>query len=158
MKKLYICLIIFDLFMATIIWLPHFSLFNTRVFIDSTSSMSPAIKAGSVVFSKKINSYKINDIITFESDPISTTHRIFRIINRDGKDFFVTKGDNNDALDNYLIPQENIIGKVIYIIPYLGILLTFLKTKLGLYSFILLPTLIILIVEFRKILKLYKEA
>lgn len=151
MKKLYICLIIFDLFMGTIIWLPHFDLFETRVFIDNSNSMWPKIKAGSVILAKKTNTYKKGDIITFQSDPISTTHRIYKIINRDGKDFFVTKGDQNDALDSYLVSQEKIIGKVIYIIPYLGYLLTVLKTKLGLYLFIFLPTLTIMLVEFKKI-------
>lgn len=152
MKRLYLCLIIFDLFMGTIIWLPHFDLFNVSVFIDNTSSMLPAIKPGSVVIIKKTNTYKKGDIVTFKSDPISTTHRIFKIINRDGKDFFITKGDNNNAFDSYLTSPENIIGKVISIIPYLGILLTFLKTKLGISLLIFLPTLIIILIELRKIL------
>lgn len=151
MKRLYICLIIFDLFMGTIIWLPHLNLFETRVFVDNSNSMWPKIKAGSVIFTKKTNSYKKGDIITFQSDPISTTHRIYKIINRNGKDFFVTKGDQNDALDSYLVSQENIIGKVIYIIPYLGLLLMALKTRFGLYLFIFLPTLIIMLVELKKL-------
>lgn len=151
MKKLYICLIIFDLLMGAIIWLPHFNLLNTKVFIDNTSSMLPIIKPGSVIFSQKTNSYKIGDIITFVSEPISTTHRIYKIINRDGSDFYITKGDRNDALDNYLIPQKNIIGKVIYIVPYLGNLINFLKTRPGLYLFIILPTLTIIIIEIKKI-------
>lgn len=151
MKRLYIFLIFFDLFMGTIIWLPHFNLSETRVFIDNSNSMRPKIKTGSVIFVKKTNTYKKGDIITFKSNPISTTHRIYKIINRDGKDFFVTKGDQNDALDSYLVSQESIFGKVIYIIPYLGYLLTVLKTKPGLFLFIFLPTLIIMLVEIKKI-------
>ena len=157
MKKLYIFLIVFDLFMGTIIWLPHFDLFETRVFIDNSNSMWPSIKAGSVIFAKKTNTYKKGDIITFKSEPISTTHRIFKIVNRDGKDFFVTKGDQNDALDSYLISQENIFGKVIYTTPYLGYLLLFLKTKLGLSLLIFLPTTIIFFVESKKILNMIKN-
>lgn len=152
MKKLYLCLIIFDLFMGTIIWLPHFDLFNLRIFIDNTSSMLPTIKPGSVVIVQKTGTYKKGDIVTFKSDPISTTHRIFKIINRDGKDFLITKGDNNNAFDNDQTPAENIIGKVILIIPYLGVLLTFLKTKLGLSLLIFLPSAIIILVELKKII------
>ena len=151
MKKLYLCLIIFDLFMGMIIWLPHFDLFNIRVFIDNTDSMLPKIKPGSIVVTQKANTYQKGDIITFQSDPISTTHRIFKIVNRDGKDFFITKGDNNNAFDNYLTPQENIIGKVVVITPYLGNLLTFLKTNLGMCLLIFLPTLTIVLIELRKI-------
>ena len=154
MKKLYLCLIIFDLFMGLIIWLPHFDLFNIRIFIDNTSSMMPTIKPGSVVIIQKTGTYQKGDIVTFDSDPISTTHRIFKIVNRDGKDFFITKGDNNNAFDNDQTPAENIIGKVIFIIPFLGILLTFLKTQLGISLLIFLPTLIIISIEFRKILLL----
>lgn len=140
--------------MGTIIWLPHFDLFNFRVFIDNTSSMMPTIKPGSVVIIQKTGTYQKGDIVTFKSDPISTTHRIFKIVNRDGKDFFITKGDNNNVLDNDQTPAENIIGKVIFIIPYLGMLLTFLKTQLGLSLLIFLPTVIIILVELRKILLL----
>lgn len=144
--------------MGTIIWLPHFDLFETRVFIDNSNSMWPSIKTGSVIFAKKTNTYKKGDVITFKSDPVSTTHRIFKIINRDGKDFFITKGDQNDALDSYLVSQENIYGKVIYTIPYIGYLLLFLKTKQGLFSFIFLPTLIILLVEVKKIFNEIKNS
>jgi len=150
-QRLYLLLIILDLFMCSIVWLPHLNLFNTKVFIDKTGSMLPAIRPGSVIFAQKTNSYKIGDIITFQSDPISTTHRIYKIINRNGRDFFITKGDKNDALDNYLIPHEKIIGKVKIIIPFLGYLLIFLKTHLGLYLLIFLPTLSIVIIEFKKI-------
>jgi signal peptidase len=143
--------------MFSIIWLPHFNLNDSRVFIEKTGSMFPAIKPGSVIFVQKTTSYKINDIITFQSDPISTTHRIYKIVNRNGKDYFVTKGDRNDALDNYLISHENIIGKVKYTMPYLGFLLTFLKTKLGLYLFIFLPTLSIIIIEVKKIFREFNK-
>ncbi len=138
--------------MGIIIWLPHFDLFNIRIFIDNTSSMLPAIKPGSVVIIQKTGTYQKGDIVTFKSDPISTTHRIFKIVNRDGKDFFITKGDNNNAFDNDQTPSEDIIGKVVFIIPYLGILLTFLKTKLGLSLLIFLPTTIIILVELKKII------
>ncbi len=152
MKKIYLFLIIFDLFMGTIIWLPHFDLFNIRIFIDNTSSMMPTIKPGSVVIVQKTGTYQKGDIVTFKSDPISTTHRIFKIINRDGKDFLITKGDNNNAFDINQTPSEDIIGKVVFIIPYLGMLLTFLKTKLGLSLLIFLPASIIILVELKKII------
>lgn len=151
MKKLYSLLIIFDLLIVLTIRIPHFNMFNSRVFIDQTGSMMPSIRPGSVIFTKYTNMYKNGDIITFPGDPNPITHRIFKTINRNGYDFFVTKGDANDALDNTLVDSRKIIGKVVLIIPYLGILINFLKTKIGLYLFIFLPTLSIIVIEIKKI-------
>jgi len=51
---------------------------------------------------------------------------------------FVTKGDNNPYPDRDPVPENNIIGKVIYRIPLLGYLFLFLRTPLGLIVFITL--------------------
>jgi signal peptidase I len=64
-------------------------------------------------------------------------HRAFFKINVDGKRYYLTKGDNNPVMDhqNYYcprpdvrnspIPEENLRGKVIFRIPYLGYLKLF---------------------------------
>ncbi len=58
-------------------------------------------------------------------------HRVFFIIDVNGKDYYITRGDNNPVLDmqvydyysmtgNYPVPDENYKGKVILRIPILG--------------------------------------
>ncbi|NYZ77048.1 hypothetical protein H0O02_01910 [Candidatus Micrarchaeota archaeon] len=67
-------------------------------------------------------------------------HRTFFKINADGKTYYLTKGDNNPIFDiqmadascrnpdirNHPIPQENVRGKVIGRVPYLGYLKLFI--------------------------------
>jgi len=58
-------------------------------------------------------------------------HRVFFVINVDGQKYYLTRGDNNPILDlqvydygsglmNHPIPQQDVRGKVITRIPYLG--------------------------------------
>ena len=62
---------------------------------------------------------EINDIITYKVDnQYLVTHRI---VEGNGNSF-VTKGDNNNAIDNKKIAKESIEGKVIYKSNFLKLL------------------------------------
>ena len=57
-----------------------------------------------------------DDIIVFKQGSNMITHRIFEI----GEEKFITKGDANNTLDEPITRNE-IIGKVVKIIPKVGI-------------------------------------
>ena len=59
---------------------------------------------------------KENDIITYTDDKDFITHRVIKI---DGQDL-ITRGDANNSEDKP-IKSDQILGKVIYIIPKIGI-------------------------------------
>jgi len=74
---------------------------------------------------------KDGDIIIFinPSDPsdLPIVHRAIEKIQKNGKWYFITKGDNN-PLDDYrtfgwLVPEKYVIGKVIFVIPKVGYVL-----------------------------------
>jgi len=87
-------------------------------YIISTDSMEPTISVGDVVVVKKVRerTIKENDIITFHNGVEIVTHRI---IGKSG-DEFITKGDNNNVQDFRTVKYEDIIGKKVIIIPYMG--------------------------------------
>ncbi|MBQ9853990.1 MAG: signal peptidase I [Bacilli bacterium] len=134
--------------------------FNAYVVLSG--SMVPAINVRDIVVTKKIAEEKleIGDIITFISPDarfggISITHRIIDKYYDESIGGFTyrTRGDANNIADSALVPNENIIGKVILKIPKLGYIQEILSSKGGMIILILIPCLAILSYDIMKILK-----
>jgi signal peptidase len=122
-----------------------------------TGSMEPAVPVGSVVVIKPVdpNTLQKGDIICFKlSGPLSVTHRIINITNEG----FITKGDGNNAPDIWTVGKENVIGKLILIIPYIGYIGYLVKTPLGFLLLIIIPATLLIILEIKNIIKYRKEA
>ena len=100
------------------------------MFVVETGSMSPTIKANSLIYVKSYKNfedYNVGDIVTF-TDPVqkkSFTHRIVGIDDREKS--FVTKGDANKENDVGKTSAEYAYGKVEAVIPYLGYVVKFLR-------------------------------
>jgi len=123
-----------------------------------TGSMEPAIPVGSIVVIKPADpeTLKIGDIICFklsESAITSVTHRIFNITDQG----FITQGDANNAPDQWIVKKENVIGKAIFTIPFIGYIGYFVRTPIGFILLILLPASVIIIMEIRNIVKELKK-
>jgi len=124
---------------------------DTHCLVVQSGSMEPALPVGSAVVIKTVDPDKLkkDEIICFKhSGPESTTHRIIDITDEG----FVTKGDANNAPDPFVVKKKDIIGRVIFTIPYLGYLSHFVKTPLGFALFIIFPATIIIAEELRNII------
>lgn len=133
-----------------------------RSFIVKSGSMEPTIPTGALVVTQYTHptQLKNGDIITFirpteERDFI--THRILGINTRNDYTAIQTKGDNNKTPDNWQVGGGNVVGKVNFSIPYLGYVLTFVQSKIGILLFILIPALYILVEEISNIFKLFRK-
>lgn len=93
------------------------SFFGYSTFEVQTGSMSGEIEAGDWVIVKATKDIKLNDIITFKEGDEFTTHRVIEKYN----DTYVTKGDVNNSKDEP-ITDEEIVGKVVNVLPHFGIL------------------------------------
>ena len=121
-----------------------------------TGSMEPTIPVGSVVVIKPVDpeTLKIGDIICFKlSEPSSVTHRIFNITDEG----FTTKGDANEDPDQWTVKKENVIGKVVLTIPYIGYIGYFVRTPIGFTLLIIIPASLIIILEIRNIIRETKK-
>lgn len=108
------------------------SFFNIEIFTVISDSMSPRIKINDVVLVKKgygIDSYKKGNIITYLNEGEIITHRIDKVISKDLRPAFKTKGDNNEIVDEYIVEYDDIIGKVVLTLPKLGAFMALLKNK-----------------------------
>ena len=113
--------------------------------------MFPTIRTSSLIITKSQPSYEVGDIITFyakiNNKEEIITHRIYRL----GGNLYLTKGDNNQAVDKDGVVGRLVIGKVIMIIPDLGYLINFTKSQIGVFVLIIFPTLLIIAIETFKI-------
>jgi len=113
-----------------------------------SGSMEPTLEKGALVVVVKDphNDYQVGDIVTIKrgSERETITHRINKKIEKEKKIFFETKGDANDSPDLELATEEDIIGKVVFSIPFLGGIFSFAKTRNGFILFILIPAILVI--------------
>lgn len=127
--------------------------FGIRSFTVLTNSMKPSLSAGSLIVIQKYPQYKKGDVVTFNKGDVEITHRIVAIKKNRTNTLYQTKGDANTVPDNVYISQNNVLGKVIFVLPFIGRIAQFLKTVPGLFLFILLPGLLFILMELRAIHK-----
>lgn len=136
------------------------SIFGYSYSAVPTNSMAgenpDSFEAGSFIItkSKKYEDVKLNDVIVFKQDNILVVHRVV-LINEDGS--FVTKGDNNQSVDQGFVTKDNYQGVVTNSFMFLK-----LGSKIASYQLIILLFLIVSLIIFAisqlfTIFKLYKE-
>lgn len=109
-----------------------------QVFSVLSGSMEPVYHVGSVVYVKKADPslLKVGDDVTFRMNGKTiVTHRIVEILPQEGDPAacsFRTQGIANRSPDGNLLRSENIIGKTVFSIPYLGAVSDALRQPPGL--------------------------
>lgn len=138
---------------------PRAPLFGAYVIISP--SMVPNINVLDAVVTMRVDAddLKKNDVITFVSkDPthsgITITHRIVGVKKTESGGYaYRTKGDNNNVEDNTLVSYDDVIGKVMLRIPYIGYLQQILMSRIGWLFIIVIPCLLIVSSDIVKLVK-----
>ena len=97
--------------------------FYYHAIVIASGSMTPNIMKGDVVVIEKIPDKKdieLGTVIAYRYENIIVVHRLVQKINVNGEIYFYTKGDANNAVDNYKITEDMVIGIVNIKIPYIG--------------------------------------
>lgn len=112
-------------------------LFGLKVYTVLSASMEPAYHTGSIIYVQPVDPFtlKVGDPLTFMlNEDTVATHRIVEIV-PDEEDSgvlrFITKGDANQNVDASSVHINNVIGKPIFSIPYLGFMSEFVQTSSG---------------------------
>lgn len=85
---------------------------------------------------------------------MTITHRVYDIKQENGEYMYYTKGDDNLGPDALPAPYSNVLGKVLFHIPQLGRIQSFLSTKGGWLIVVVVPAVIIIILDILKIFRL----
>lgn len=123
---------------------------NIEMKIVKSGSMEPNIPTGSLVIVKPQSDYFVNDVITFGADTqteVPTTHRITAKTGNAGAIVFETKGDANEEADPQPVARREVIGKVIFNLPYAGFVLDFARQPLGFALLIAIPAALVILQE-----------
>ncbi len=124
-------------------------------------SMEPTLKPGDLIVVKgvKPGELKVGDIILFK-DPLGRgryiVHRIVGIVVNNGRVFYRTKGDNNPSPDPWKVSEDLVVGKVVWVIPYLGYISLASGPNKATIAFILI-FMIILVILWPKQKEIYRS-
>ena len=120
-------------------------LWNVKFLIVLSGSMEPTMQVGSLAVIREVDPARltVDDVITYETpdaDGVRVTHRVIELAElEDGTPAFQTKGDANEAEDGYLVPAENVQGRLLLSVPYVGYTREFMETPLGFMLLIMVP-------------------
>ncbi|MHC1611419.1 MAG: signal peptidase I [Candidatus Methanospirareceae archaeon] len=133
------------------------SISDYQIAIVASDSMEPALKIGDIAFihEEDPETIKEGDIVAFHvplkyqneyNYPPRVIHRVTEIKEIRGVTYIETKGDNSDKEDIFRTPLQNVVGVYSgFKIPFLGLLILFLRTPPGItYAGIVVLTLIFL--------------
>ena len=77
--------------------------------------MKPTFERGDVIIYKKNEEIELDDIIVFQYQEQLIVHRVVGI-----NEYYVTKGDANNSVDNLKVKKEDIKGVYQFPLKYLG--------------------------------------
>lgn len=111
-----------------------------KLFTVLSGSMEPAYPTGSLIYVKETDpsTLEAGDVITYHlSGNTTATHRIVEVLpdeTGDGILRFRTKGDANEDVDPQPVSSDKLIGKPVFMIPYLGYVANYIQAPPGSYA------------------------
>jgi len=111
------------LFFALILFiLLHLLGFKSVVVL--TDSMEPMISPFSLVIVSPESDIRIGDVVLYEVElskkKYKVLHRVIDIKEKRGQIVYITKGDNRRYADAWYVSRDNVIGKLLFSVPYVG--------------------------------------
>jgi signal peptidase len=100
--------------------------FGVGVSVVMSGSMEPELSVNDLVFIREKDSYSQGDVVVYQRDGELIIHRIVSIED----DKVITKGDANPVEDSP-VSLSNVKGKMIMSVPYLGLIVRWIKTPVG---------------------------
>lgn len=132
--------------------------FGARPHTVLSGSMEPTFAAGDVTIQERISplAARPGDVVTFrdpEDQSRLITHRVQRVRRAgDGEHlWFVTKGDANNATERWRIETGGELGRVVYVVPWVGHVTVLTKTRIGLVLLVIVPLLLLALDELVRI-------
>ena len=119
----------------------NIGLFGYTPFIVSSGSMQPDLQVHDMIVVKHVSEGEISsgDVISFyDKSGDVVTHRVREVAVRNGKTYYLTKGDANNIDDPELTAYENVIGRYSFRIPGGGHIVAAVTSPVGIAFFMVL--------------------
>jgi signal peptidase len=123
---------------------------SSPLVVVTSDSMLPTLERGYLLVLQRQapEDVQVGDIIVYNADWHTQAPVVHRVIQReyvDGEYRYYTQGDNNNDPDPYYRIYEDIVGVVVFSIPWVGNITLFLQTP-GVLPVVIVLLLIIMIV------------
>lgn len=112
--------------------------FGIGIAVVQSGSMEPTFAKGALLFAVKKDSYRVGDIVVYQSKGILVVHRI---IAKNGTTI-VTKGDANNVADDPF-DVSAVKGTAVVWVPGVGYLIDFFKSPFGILLLIACAVLLV---------------
>ena len=99
-----------------------------------SGSMEPNYHVGSLVYIRETDptTLQVDDPVTYRmTDGTTVTHRVYEVLEQDGRPAYRTKGDANDDPDGPLLTPDRVMGRPVFTIPLLGYVSVFVQNPPG---------------------------
>lgn len=129
-------------------------LFGIQVYSIISGSMEPEYPVGSLIYVKpaEASEIRVGDVITFVlPNETPATHRVVEIDAENER--FWTKGDSNEERDGAPVYFQNLIGRPVFTIPYLGYIAHYIQNPPGMYIALACGALLLVLVFVPDLLK-----
>ena len=120
-------------------------------------SMYPAIKPGSIIYIQPAGmgiEPVPGDIIAWKRDSGLVVHRLVRILEKENKTFFITRGDSSASEDQPVI-KDQIAGKVIHIEFPEGKSVSPMRGLINQYNYLINRILVWMILRLKQLKRLF---
>lgn len=91
-----------------------------------SGSMEPELSVDDLLIVTPADTYEVGDVVVFQTQRTAVVHRIVAI----NGDEIITRGDANSS-DDEPITLQNIKGRVVCAIPFVGLIVNLIKTPVG---------------------------
>ncbi len=114
------------------------------MYVVRSESMVPAINMGDIIVSGPLwgpinGGVRPSTIVTYELGKALVTHRVMSIKG----DILVTKGDAMEDPDPRPVSISQVKGVYLFKIPYIGYLSSYMRTKTGWFSIVIIPGMLL---------------
>ncbi|ACS34628.1 Signal peptidase, peptidase S26B [Thermococcus gammatolerans EJ3] len=114
----------FFLVVTLLVAVLHFS-FGFQYVVVLTDSMKPNINPGDLVVIYPSRDVHPGDVVLYRIELGGTEYRIIhRVVairtDQEGRIYYVTKGDNRKYTDPWRVYPDQVVGKLLFVIPYVG--------------------------------------
>ena len=108
-------------------------IYKYKLIAIATDSMKDTYARGDAVLIEylKPEEIKVGEVMVFRHNNKVITHRVIDIKNKNNKIYYNTKGDANPSADGYVTEDKDVIGRVDFVIKYIGYPTVYLEELFG---------------------------
>jgi signal peptidase I len=118
-----------------------------KLVVVRSGSMEPTVPLGSLVWLHPLDTYTVGQVIAYNHPDSNNAHTVvlhrIQTKTENMATTYQTKGDANSSVDAVTIHESNILGAMKYRIHFVGYVVTWLQSQVGVLVTIIFPAILL---------------